>query len=254
MKTKTWAALLGVVLATGILATSASADSSFAETQSPDDQLFHLDIGANYLAFGQPPRDSNYGVGTIKISLPGASARFDALLPIDQSGYSCTVTKSAYGEAGTGYLCTTDGQPQGTGLAFPNAVTVHLLSQDCYDPPPEASAQPAVVEVWAAPSDPGGTPDASYPLFADVSCNDGLDGPPVDTIEPVKCVVPKLKNVPLKKVGVKLKRAGCKRGKVKYVFSRSLNKGRVLKQSPRAGKRLKLKAKVNLVVSLGKKK
>lgn len=245
-------ALLSLVAA-ALLAPNAYADSSFSETESPDDGLFHIDVGVSFLQAGQPPRDNNFGVGTIKISLPGGKARFDPALAIDQASYTCSVTASAYGEAGAGYICSTDGQPQGTGLAFPNAVTVHLLSQDCYAPPPQGSSQPAVAEVWAAPGDPGTPPDGSFPIVADVPCNDGADEPPVDTIAPLKCVVPKLKNVPLKKVAKKLKNAGCKRGKVRYSYSRSLKKGRVLKQLAKARRKLKLNAKINLVVSKGPK-
>ena len=240
---------IGAVLAGGALADS----SSFSEAQSPDDQLFHIDVGASYLNTGQPPREQNYGVGTIKISLPGSRARFDPSLPIDQSGYTCSLTTSKYGEPNAAYICTTDGQVQGQGLAFPNAVTVHLLSQDCYAPPPEGSAQPAVAEVWAAPGDPGTAPDASFPLYGDPGCDSGLGEPPVDVIPPAKCLVPKLKNVALPKATLKLKRGGCARGKVKYVFSNKVKKGRVIAQSAKPGKKLKAKTKVKLTVSLGKK-
>ena len=249
---KTLAALCAAAFVAALLLTpSAFADASFSETESPDDALFHIDIGATFLATGSPPRENNYGVGTIKVSLPGSTARFDALLPIDQTGYRCSITTSAYGEAGTGYLCSTDGNQSGAGLAFPNSVMVHLLSRDCYDPPVDGAPKPAVVEVWAAPSDPGVVPDATYKLVADVGCDDGVGEPPVDTLKPIKCIVPKLKNVPLKRVNAKLKAAGCKRGKVTYVFSRSIGKGRVLKQSQRAGKRMKFNFKINLVVSRG---
>src|SRR3954471_11782653 len=108
----------GAALAGGALADS----SSFSEQQSPDDQLFHIDVGASYLNVGQPPRDQNFGVGTIKISLPGSRARFDPALSGDQSGSTCSTTSSSYGEAGTGYICSTDGQVQGGGLAFPTVV------------------------------------------------------------------------------------------------------------------------------------
>ena len=251
---KTLGALVAVLLTVLLAAPAALGDSiSFAETQSPDDGLFHIDVGVSFPRTGQPPRDSSYGVGTIKISLPGVKARFDNTLPIDQSGYNCSTTASSYGEPGTGFICSTDGQPQGAGLAFPTEITVHLLSQECYGPPPDGSSQPALAEVWAAPGDPGTPPDGSFPISATVDCSGGADEPPVDKLAPVKCVVPKLKNVPLKKAAAKLKNSGCKRGKLKYAYSRSVKKGRIMGQSAKPRKKLKLNAKVNLVVSRGKK-
>ena len=241
--------IAGLAFATGSLAD----DSSFSENQSLDDQLFHIDIGASFLQTGKPPRDHNSGVGTIKISLPGSHARFDPSLPIDQSGYTCSVTTSSYGEPNAGYICSTDGQAQGGGLVFPNAVTAHLLSDNCYAPPPEGSAQPAVAEVWAAPGDPGGAPDASYPLYSDPGCDTGAADDNVDKIPVLKCIVPKLKNLTLPKATKKLKAGACKRGKVKKAYSGKVKKGRVMKQSKKAGKKLKANTKVNLVVSKGKK-
>lgn len=247
-------ALATLLLCGACLAGAASAQSStFSETQSPDDQLFHIDIAASYLNVGQPPRENNVGVGTIKISLPGSQARFDPALAIDQSGYSCSVTTSKYGEPNSGFICQSNGQVQGAGLVFPNSVTVHLLSADCYAPPPAGSAQPAVADVWAAPGDPGTAPDASFTLLGDPGCGDLVDEPPVDPDTPLKCVVPKVKKLTLPKATFKLRRANCARGKVKYAFSRTVKKGRVISQSAKPGKRLKAKTKVKLVVSLGKK-
>jgi hypothetical protein len=253
-RVKTLCTAVAAVFTTGaVFATAALADSSsFSETQSPDDQLFHIDVGASYLNVGQPPRDQNLGVGTIKISLPGSQMRFDPALPIDQSGYTCSVTSSTYGEPNTGYICTSNGQVQGAGLVFPNAVTVHLLSQNCYAPPPEGSAQPGVAEVWASPGDPGTPPDASFPLYGDPGCDSGSAEPPVDNFTPAMCIVPKLKNLPLRKAKQKLTRGGCKTGKVNYVFS-ATKKGSVVKQSAKAGKKVKLGTKVKLTVSKGKK-
>jgi hypothetical protein len=106
--------------------------SSFSETRNPDDQLFHIDIGIEHAT-----------IGTIKISLPGAQARFDPALQVEPAGYSCQATTSAYGDAGTGFVCATDG-------ARASTVTVHLLSQECYGPPPEGSARPAAGRLQGA--------------------------------------------------------------------------------------------------------
>jgi hypothetical protein len=226
-----------LILAIALPAASASADTStFSEIQSPDDQLYHVDVNI-----------ARYGIGTIKVSLPGSSARFDPVLQIDQTGYTCQVTTSAYGEENTGFVCSTDAVPS------PQNVTVHLLSQECYAPPSEGSAQPAITQVWAASADPGTPPDASFPLYADVDCS-GSDEPPVDNFSGARCVVPKLKGVTLRTAKRKLTRAGCKAGKVTYVASRKVKKGRVVKQATKAGRKLKLGAKVKLLVSRGPKK
>ena len=222
---------LGAAFTGGALADS----SSFSETQSADDQLVHIDVAA-----------AHQSIGTIKISLPGSVARFDPAAPSDQPGWSCSVTTSKYGEANAGYTCSTSGD-------FAGAVTVHLLSQDCYAPPPEGSAQPAVADVWAAPGDPGTPPDASFPLYADAGCDTGAGEPPVDVVTATKCAVPKLTKLTLSKATKKLTGAGCRRGKVKLAYSKTVAKGRVIKQSVKPGKKVKLNTKVQLTVSRGKK-
>jgi hypothetical protein len=226
-----------MIVALAFPAASANADSStFSEIQSPDDQLYHVDVNI-----------ARYGIGTIKVSLPGSSARFDPVLQIDQAGYTCQVTTSAYGEENTGFICSTGAVPS------PQDVTVHLLSQECYAPPPDGSAQPAIAQVWAASADPGTPPDASFPLHADVDCSGG-DEPPVDNFSGARCVVPKLKGLTLRTAKRKLTRAGCKAGKVTYVTSKKVKTGRVVKQATKAGKKLKLGAKVKLLVSRGTNK
>src|SRR4051794_13688290 len=250
---KTLCTALAAVCLTGALFTAAAmADgSSFNENQDPEDQLFHVDVGLTFTEAGQHPRESGVGVGTIRVSLPGIKARLDPSLPIEPAGYTCHVTTSSYGEADTGFECSTDGQSSGAGLTFPTSVIVHLLSQSCYAPPPQGSAQPLLAEAWAAPGNPGTKPDASYEVFADGGCDSGVGEPDVDTTKQSPCIVPKLKNLTLPKATLKLGRAGCVKGKVRYVFSPKVKKGRVISQSVKPKKKLKLNSKIKLVVSLG---
>jgi hypothetical protein len=70
--------------------------------------------------------------------------------------------------------------------------------------------------------------------------------------KPKPCVVPKLKGKTLKAVKRQLKSHSCRLGKVKHAASRTVKKGGVISQKPKAGKRLKHGAKVNLVVSRGR--
>jgi hypothetical protein len=74
-------------------------------------------------------------------------------------------------------------------------------------------------------------------------------GPPVVK----QCVVPKLKGKTLSSAKRALKGRHCKNGKITHAFSRTVKKGRVIAQKPKAGKRLHSGAKVSLVLSEGKK-
>jgi beta-lactam-binding protein with PASTA domain len=69
---------------------------------------------------------------------------------------------------------------------------------------------------------------------------------------PPACVVPKLKGKTLKAAKRMLTKAHCKPGRITKKFSR-VKKGRVISQKPKPGKHLAAGAKVNLVVSKGKK-
>ena len=65
--------------------------------------------------------------------------------------------------------------------------------------------------------------------------------------------MPKLKGKTLKTARRSLKSHHCSTGKIKHAHSRTVKKGHVISQKPKAGKRLKHGAKVNLVVSTGKR-
>jgi hypothetical protein len=108
-----------------------------------------------------------------------------------------------------------------------------------------------VAQVWAAPADPGTAPDAAFALHLDMDCS-GVDQPVVDNFSGARCTVPRLSGLTLRKATQKLKRKGCARGKVTYVKSARVKKGRIVKQSAKPGKKLTLGAKVRLVVSRGK--
>jgi Divergent InlB B-repeat domain/PASTA domain len=65
------------------------------------------------------------------------------------------------------------------------------------------------------------------------------------------CVVPKLKGKGLAAAKRQIKAHDCSVGKIRRAFSTKIKKGRVISQKPKAHKRLKHGAKVNLVVSRG---
>jgi hypothetical protein len=70
---------------------------------------------------------------------------------------------------------------------------------------------------------------------------------------PKKCVVPKVVGKTLKAAKAAIKKAHCSMGKVSYASAPKAKRGRVLKQSPKPGKRLAAGARVNLTVGRAKK-
>jgi hypothetical protein len=65
---------------------------------------------------------------------------------------------------------------------------------------------------------------------------------------PVQCVVPKVVGLKLAKAKTKIKKAHCRVGKVTRKHSSKKKRGRVIKQSPKAGKHLPAGTKVKLTV------
>jgi len=65
------------------------------------------------------------------------------------------------------------------------------------------------------------------------------------------CTVPKLVGLSLKKAKAKIKKAHCRVGKVEKAPSAANKNGKVLKQSPKAGKKLKNGGRVNVTIGKG---
>ena len=68
------------------------------------------------------------------------------------------------------------------------------------------------------------------------------------------CVVPTVRGQKLAAARTRLARANCRLGKVKRTYSPRVKSGRVISQRPRAGARLSELAKVDLVVSRGRRR
>jgi hypothetical protein len=238
-------ALSIAILALLVAASSAFAqqnEATFKQTQG-DDGLTHIEVTASYAFPGLPPRTGNSGVGTIRVTLPGANFKLESV----DAGYTCT--QPGTGGGAESITCSTEGQPQDGGTAFPTSMTVRLVSSTCWAP---YGGQAGSADVWAAPNDPGGAPDVSLPIQSGGCAAEGGNQPVLDTKE--TCKVPKVKKMTLAAATRELKAGDCARGKVKYAFSPKVKKGRVVSQSQRPGKTLKAGAKVNLVVSLGKRR
>jgi hypothetical protein len=73
-------------------------------------------------------------------------------------------------------------------------------------------------------------------------------------LAPPACKVPKVLGKSLAKAKTAIKRAHCKVGKISHKASSAKKKGKVIGQTPRAGKKLKNGAKVNVTVGTGPKK
>jgi hypothetical protein len=67
------------------------------------------------------------------------------------------------------------------------------------------------------------------------------------------CVVPKVNTKALKRAKRSIRAHACTIGKIKHARSGTLKRGRVISQKPKAGRRLKHGARVNLVVSSGRR-
>jgi PASTA domain-containing protein len=231
--------VLAVALAAAGVTDSALAqsnDATFKQTQGDDGQI-HMELSVGYGFPGLPPRTANSGVGTVRVTLPGASFRLESVDP----GYNCI--QAGGGESIT---CSAEGQPQAGGTAFPASMTVRLVSASCWTGPAGSA------DIWAAPTDPGGSPDVSLPVQPGGCAADPGNQPVQDTKE--SCKVPNVKKMTLVAAKRELKAGDCALGKVKFAASPTVKKGRVISQSQRPGKTLPAAAKVNLVVSRGKKR
>jgi hypothetical protein len=76
---------------------------------------------------------------------------------------------------------------------------------------------------------------------------------PIGPGPPLHCHVPRLKGTSLAAAKVRLRQWGCSSGRIERAFSKRVRKGRVISERPGPGKQLAERAKVDLVVSKGKR-
>jgi hypothetical protein len=237
---KTLCTALAAALAVGAaLAGGAAADSNslaFNEGQGSDGE-WHIDVGVSYVFPGLPPRNYDYGLGTVRITLPTADLSVDPSQPPD-AGYDCVA------EPPSAVICSSAGYANGAGLDFPTSITVHMIARNCW------SASGGVADVWSAPNDPGTAPDVSLPIDPG-DCSAATVRQPVLDTKPLRCTVPNLRKVPLRSATRRLANAKCRRGRVTYKHSATVKKNSVISQSIKPGKVLRQGTKVDLVVSRG---
>ncbi|HET7380185.1 MAG TPA: Ig-like domain repeat protein [Gaiellales bacterium] len=76
---------------------------------------------------------------------------------------------------------------------------------------------------------------------------------PIGPGPPLHCHVPRLRGKSLAAAKVRLRQWGCSSGKIERAFSKRVRRGRVISEKPGPGKQLAERAKVDLVVSKGKR-
>ncbi|MGH3080169.1 MAG: PASTA domain-containing protein [Gaiellaceae bacterium] len=69
-----------------------------------------------------------------------------------------------------------------------------------------------------------------------------------------RCVVPNIRGRTLVKAKAAIKRSRCRTGRVRKAYSRAVRKGLVISQTPRAGVRMRVGTRVDLLVSKGKRR
>jgi hypothetical protein len=251
-------AVFAACIATPTLAFAADG-ASVTQRYDPGDGRVHTDVTVTFYSGGGASYAPYIGVGTARVTLPQAQG---VTLPVfsapaaDPAPIECSNETGAYDQAGTGFVCTFEGQKHEAEFLFPTTVVLHLVSGTCYPFPDIASRQPARVDVWNARGVTDGAPDASFAIASSDPCSVPPPPPPVQNVAGVKapaktCTVPNLKKATLKTAGSRLTKAGCKRGTVTRVYSTKVKKGRVVSQSVKAKKKVKRGTKVKLKVSKG---
>jgi CSLREA domain-containing protein len=79
-----------------------------------------------------------------------------------------------------------------------------------------------------------------------------VGAPPPLPPPPSRCVVPKLLHKTLAGAKKAIVKAHCRTGKITHAYSKRVRRGRIVAQSPKAGRRLPRGAKIKLVVSRGR--
>jgi hypothetical protein len=159
--------------------------------------------------------------------------------PSDSASASFTFTDT---EAGVSFLCSLDGAnpptaPCSSGVSYGSlgagSHTFRLAAKDAAGNVSTVASYTWTIAFAAPPPPPP---------------------PPPPPFKPPACVVPKVIGKPLAAAKSALAKAHCSLGKLSYKPSAKKLKGRVLAESPKPGKKLANKAKVNLTVGRGPKK
>jgi PASTA domain-containing protein/List-Bact-rpt repeat protein/subtilase family protein/predicted actin-binding protein/WD40 repeat protein len=196
--------------------------------------------------------------------IPGATS---ADYEVTSSDYGATlrVAVDAVAAGGSSYLSSTpsavvptpqelltiskDGNGSGTVSSDPAGIDCGSTCSQSFDYGTNVhlTASPDTGSVFAGWRGGGcaGTSPCTVTLGADTTITATFD-------RPIQCVVPRVKGKTLKAAKHTLRARHCPVGKITYKASKTVPKGKVISQSPRARKFLRKGAKVSLVVSKGK--
>jgi hypothetical protein len=112
-------------------------------------------------------------------------------------------------------------------------------------PPPPAPAPPPPAPPPPPPPPPAPPPPSPPPPAP-------APTPPPSPPPAATCVVPSVRGVTLQTARTRVRTSGCRTGNVTLRYSAAVRKGRVISQSPRAGRKVAPGTRVNLVVSRGR--
>jgi Fibronectin type III domain/PASTA domain/Divergent InlB B-repeat domain len=156
-------------------------------------------------------------------------------LTVSKSGTGSGTVTSGVGGLNCGATCSAD---------FDARTSVTLTA---------AAASGSTFAGWSGACTGSGGCTVTMDAAKTVTAAFGLQATPPPPKPPVKCVVPNVRLKTLAAAKRKITAGRCRLGKVTKAKSKTVPKGKVISQSPKAGKKLARGAKVNLVLSRGKR-
>ena len=222
----------------GPAATTTAADATFTFSASePASFQCSLDLGA-FAACNSPTSYGGLGLGVHSFRVLASDSAGNA----DQTPAEWTWTITGIAPPAA---CADGGDNDGDGLAdWPaDPGCSSAADGDEFNAPPAQCAD-------GRDNDDDGLVDLTDP-----GCDGPADGDETNPRRPAatKCKVPRLKGKTLGSARTALRRAHCTLGSVTRAYSQTIPKGRVIRQSRRPGLQLPDKARVNVVVSRGRR-
>lgn len=212
---------------------------------------------------------------TLSVTVPTGSSATPGFYYEDTRAGTPLLTASSGGSTDATQTETVDPGPLASIAVAPTSATVASRSTQVFNANgADAYGNPLAVPdaAWSVAPNSLGTvspPTGSSTTFtAGARAGDGtvtasLDGiqgsvavqtlaPPPTPPNRKPCIVPKAKRTSLKLAKRSIRAHACSVGKIKRSASRTVKKGHVIAQEPKAGRRLKHGARINLVVSSGR--
>jgi PASTA domain/Divergent InlB B-repeat domain len=170
----------------------------------------------------------------------GATGMFTTLSPLPPT-FTLTVAKSGPGSG------TVTSSPAGIDCG---ATCSHAYTQGTEVTLSAAADSGSMFDGWSG-GGCSGVGTCTVTMNSDTTVTASFIPPIVPA--PLRCIVPKVKGKTLKAAKRAIKSHHCSVGKIRHAASRRVKKGHVISQKPKPGKHLRRGAKVNLVVSKGRR-